>query len=167
LEIYQKKRWVKDFLMTLHHFYAKSLFYEPVFSEINAAVKTEDEGFMNMVLALLRAANRNLGIDRDFILQSKIGISGKGSDLLVSLAKEVGADEILMPYFSRKTVDWNPFLKEKIQIHFLRYDPPQYPQFWGSFLKRLSVLDLLFCCGQNGRRIIERGSYLYSGTKFL
>jgi hypothetical protein len=89
-----------------------------------------------------------------------MGIAGKGSELLVSIAKVLGADEILMPYFSRKIVDWAPFQKEKIRVHFLRYDPSQYPQFWGHFLKRLSVLDLFLCCGSKGRRIIEKGSHL-------
>jgi len=167
LEIYQKKRWAKDFLLTLQHVYAKSLFFEPVFKDIEEGIETVDDRFVNMAVALLMAARRKLGIDREFSLQSEIGISGKGSELLVSLTKELGAEEVLMPYFSRKTVDWNPFLKEKIRIHFLRYDPPQYPQFWGPYLKRLSVLDLLFCCGPDGKRIIEKGSYLYDGEKLL
>jgi hypothetical protein len=80
---------------------------------------------------------------RQFLKNAGFGTAG----LLVSLAKESGADEVLMPYFSRKAVDWQPFQKEKIRICFLRYDPPQYPQFWGPFLKRLSILDLMFCCG--------------------
>lgn len=167
LEIYQKNRWEKDFRLTLYHFYSKSLFYEPLASEIQEAIKTEDDRFLGMAFALLTIAKRSLDIDRSFIMQSEIDCSDKGTDLLITLAKEIGAKEVLMPYFSRKVIDWAPFRKEKIQILFLRYDPPQYPQFWGSFLKRLSVLDLLFCCGPNGKCIIERGSHLYESSSVL
>ena len=161
LEIYEKKRWAKDFLLTLQHFYAKSLYLQPVHAEIISVLETQDESFFNMVLSLLTIIKKNLGINKEFILQSETEISGKGTDLLVSLAKELEATEVLMPYFSRKTLDWTPFQKEEISIHFLRYDSPQYPQFWGHFLKRLSALDLLFCCGPKGRHVIEKGSYLY------
>lgn len=161
LEIYEKKRWAKDLLLTLQHFYAQSLYLEPIYSEINAILETQDESFLSMALSLLTILKEKLNIKKEFVLQSEIGFTSKGSELLVSIAKELGADEILMPYFSRKIVDWAPFQKKKIPVHFLRYDPSQYPQFWGHFLKRLSALDLFLCCGPKGRQVIEKGSYLY------
>ncbi len=161
LEIHGKKRWAKDFLLTLQHFYAQSLYLEPIYSEIKAILETQEEGFLAMVFALLKILKKNLNIEKELVLQSELGVTGKGTDLLISIAKELGADEVLVPYFSRKVVDWAPFQKEKIPIHFLRYDPPQYPQFWGHYLKRLSAIDLILCCGPSGRRVIENGSYLY------
>jgi hypothetical protein len=161
LEIYEKKRWAKDFLLTLQHFYTKSLYLEPIYLDIRAVLETEDESFLNMVLSLLIILKKNFLIEKEFSLQSELGVAGKGTELLISIAKKLGADEVLMPYFSRKVVDWTPFQEEKIPVHFLRYDPPQYPQFWGHFLKRLSALDLFFCCGPTGRQVIEKGSYLY------
>jgi len=161
LEIYEKKRWTKDFLLTLQHFYGKSLYFEPVREEIRAAVETQDERFLPMIVRLLDLIKRDLEIEQDLLLQSDMGITGKGSNLLVALAKGSGADEVLMPYFSRKSVDWRPFEFEKIAVRFLRYDPPQYPQFWGAFMKKLSTLDLLLCCGKSGRAVLERGTRLY------
>jgi hypothetical protein len=161
LEIYEKKRWAKDFLLTLHHFYAHSLYLEPLLSEIKAIVESQDQGFLPMVLGLSEALDKKLNINKKYILQSDLGITGKGTRLLVSIAKELGAQEVLLPYFSKKAVDFSSFQREKIHIALLRYDPPQYPQFWGLFLKRLSILDLFFCCGPKGRDVIENGSYLY------
>ena len=161
LKIYEKKRWAKDFLLTLQHFYAKSLYLESIYSEIKTTIETPEESFLTMVLELLAILKKNINIEKEFILQSELGITGKGTDLLIAAAKELGAKEVLMPYFSKKVVDWAPFQKEKISVHFLRYDPPQYPQFWGHFLKRLSALDLFLCCGPTGQHVITKGSYLY------
>jgi len=161
LEIYEKRRWAKDFCLTLQHFYAQSLYLEPIHSEIKTILETSEESFLSLALSLLKLLKEKFLIAKNYVLQSDMGISGKGSELLVSIAKELGADEILMPYFSRKTVDWTPFRRENIRVHFLRYDPSQYPQFWGPFLKRLSALDLFLCCGPAGRKVIEEGSYLY------
>lgn len=161
LQLYEKRRWAKDFLLTLHHFYAHSLYLEPLLSEINAILESPDQSFLPMAVGLLEALDKKLNINKKYILQSDLGITGKGTRLLVAIAKELGAYEVLMPYYSRKVIDWAPFHQENISVHFLRYDPPQYPQFWGHFLKRLSVLDLFFCCGPEGRHVINNGSYLY------
>ncbi|MGD2294942.1 MAG: WbqC family protein [Candidatus Aminicenantes bacterium] len=161
LEIYEKERWLKKFLETLRHFYNKSLYFEEVFKEIRAAVETPDKSFLNMALALMDIIRKSFTIEQEFVLQSETGISGKGTSLLVSLAKEFGAREVILPYFSQKAVELDRFGEAGIRVKFLRYDPPQYPQFWGEFIKKLSALDLLLCCGKSGKSVIEKGSYLY------
>lgn len=162
LEIYEKDRWAKKFLLTLKHFYGKSIFFEPIFGEIKAAAETPDESFMNLALALLKILQANFDIETETILQSKIGVRGKGTPLLVAIAKELGAREVVLPYFSEKAVESDRFKKEKIQVRFLRYMPPPYPQFWGNFLENLSALDLLLCLGAPGKAIIEKAIKILS-----
>jgi len=161
LELYEKERWAKDFLLTLYHFYVKSIYFLPVFEKMKAALETRDDSFLALVLKLLTIIKEEFRIDKDFILQSEIGISGKGTVLLVSLAKELNATEVLLPYFAEKVIECKRFEKEKIKVSFLLYSPHQYPQFWGDFIRRLSALDLLLCVGKDGKKIIEKGSYLY------
>lgn len=157
LEIYEKDRWSRKFLMTLRHFYAHSVYLDEVFGEIQEAVEDSGEGFLGLVLPLLEILKSHLAIETKMTLQSTIGTSGKGTDLLVALSKELGADEIVLPYFSAKAVETEKFRREKIAVRFLRYSPPPYPQFWGDFVQNLSALDLLLCCGKDGRRVIEKG----------
>jgi len=161
LELYEKERWAKDFLLTLYHFYVKSIYFFPVFEKIKSTVEAQDEKFLYLILKLLKVVTEEFEIEREFTLQSEVGIKEKGTALLVSLAKELNAKEVLLPYFSDKAIDCEEFKKENIKIFLLRYEPPQYPQFWGTFLRKLSVLDLLFCMGKEGKQIIKKGSYLY------
>lgn len=161
LEVFEKTRWAKDFLLTLRHFYGKSVFFEPFFTQIRTVVETPDDSFLNMVCEILAILKKGFKIDTGVVHQSQIGITGKGTALLVAIAKELGAEEVVLPNFSRKAVDSDMFQKEKIKVRLLRYAPPSYPQFWRDFIDRLSALDLLLCVGKNGRAIIEKGSYLY------
>ena len=161
LEIYEKGRWAKKFLLTLRHFYGNSVSFGPIHEKFQIAVETPGDSFLNIILELLNIIKIALDIDTELILQSKIAIAGKGTPLLVSIAKELGAEEVVMPYFSEKHIDYNQFKKENINVRFLRFAPIQYPQFWGDFIKNLSALDLLLCCGKAGRAIIEKGAYLY------
>lgn len=160
LIIYEKEKWQKNFLETLHHFYGKSIYFDPVYDEIKTAVELPDVNFSKTVLALFLSIKNGFSIDGDIILQSDLGITGQGTSLLVFLAKELKAKEVILPYFSERAIECDKFKKEKIKVQFLRYSPPQYPQFWGDFVKNLSALDLLLCCGGGSRDILEKGIFL-------
>ena len=54
LKLYEKERWAKDFLLTLYHFYVKSIFFFPVFEKIKTAVQAQDEKFLHLILKLLQ-----------------------------------------------------------------------------------------------------------------
>jgi hypothetical protein len=160
LEIYEKARWTAKFLSTLRHYYGKSLYFEAVFREIEAVVGEADDRFLNISLGLLQTLKTQFAIANETVLQSSLGITGKGTALLVSLAKELGADEVILPYGSDKAVEISEFEKQGTRTLALRYGPPQYPQFWGEFLPNLSALDLLFCLGSGGRAVIEKGAHV-------
>lgn len=159
LEIYEKERWKKKFLATLHHYYGHSVYFHAVIEEIRGALDHPGSRFPDLILALLDTLRSRLGIDRQMILQSGLGITGKGTSLLVAIASRLGADEIILPYGSAKAVEHASFERTGIEVRFLRYAPPQYPQFWGDFLPNLSTLDLLLCCGPEGRAVIENGTH--------
>jgi hypothetical protein len=161
LEIYEKARWKKKFLATLQHYYGHSVYFEPVVEEIRGAVDKRESRFLDLALTLLNILRSNLGIDKEMILQSDLRIVGKGTPLLASIASKLGADEVILPHGSEKAVERAFFERAGIKIRFLRYSPPQYPQFWGDFLPNLSALDLLFCCGPKGRTVIEKGIHLH------
>lgn len=158
LEIYEKERWARDFLRTLQHFYAKSVYFPSVFDKVREAVEQEEEHFLPLCLNLLAVIKEGLDIPQEFLLQSRTGVTGKGTSLLLSLARDLGASEVLLPYVSRKAVDWKDFEDAGIRVKFLRYEPLPYPQFWGAFVPRLSALDLLLCLGRDGRRLLEKAS---------
>lgn len=160
LELFEKERWAKDFFLTLRHIYVKSIYFLPIYKRIKETIEMHEESFLKMVLKLLQILKEEFGIEQDFTLQSEIGISGLGTELLVSLAKELGATEVILPYFSDKAVECQRFKNENIAVLFLRYDPPPYPQFWGKFIPKLSALDLLLCMGKDGKHILERGSFI-------
>ncbi len=161
LEIYEKERWAKKFLLTLKHYYGKSVYFESIFSDIGRAGENSAKNFLPMTMTLLDILKKGFGIETEMILQSCLGITGRGTALLVSIAKELRAEEVILPFFSEKAVDCTKFRDENIRVRLLRYLPPPYPQFWGDFLMNLSALDLLLCCGRDGRAVIEKGTRFF------
>jgi len=161
LEIYEKERWAKKFLLTLKHYYGKSVYFADIYPQIEAVATRPDNRFLELALGLLTILKAGFGIKTEIVRQSDLGIMGKGTPLLVSIAKELRALEVILPYGSEKAVDCGQFAKEYIRVRLLRFLPPAYPQFWSRFLMNLSALDLLLCCGSAGRAVIERGIRLH------
>ena len=160
LEIHEKARWARKFLLTLRHDYGNSVHFDAVFSQLGNAAAESGESFMSLAAGLLQILREGFGITQDFILQSELAVTGKGTSLLVSIARELGARDVVLPYGADKAVDVAQFSKEDIKVFFLRYLAVPYPQFWGDFRANLSALDLLLCAGRDGRGSIERGARL-------
>ncbi len=161
LEIYEKERWKKKFLATLQHDYGHSVYFKPLLEKIRSAVDKQGYQFLDLALDLLDILRSNLGIDAEMILQSNLKIVGKGTPLIVSIASELRADEVILPSGSEKAMERGLFEKAGIKVRFLRYAPPQNPQFWGDYVPNLSALDLLLCCGPEGRAVIEKGIHFH------
>jgi hypothetical protein len=157
LEVYEKDKWAKKFLLTLRHYYTKSVFFEPIFEKICKPCESLDAGFFSLIFSLLNILKSSFGIEREFCLQSEMGLAGKGTPLLAAIAGRLGSDTIILPCQAEKAVDCRKLTEEGIRVQFLRYLPAPYPQFWGDFVMNLSALDLLLCLGPSGRGVIERG----------
>jgi hypothetical protein len=160
LEVHEKERWARKFLLTLRHYYGNSVHFDAVLARLGKSAAESGESFLSLAAGLLRILREGFGITQDFILQSELGVTGKGTSLLVSIARETGAGEIVLPYGSDKAVDVAQFTKEDIRVFFLRYIAVPYPQFWGDFRANLSALDLLLCAGREGRGALEKGARL-------
>jgi len=160
LQIYEKKRWIKKFLSTLFHCYGKSIHFDPIYKKIESVVNNDDSSFLKMTIELMKVMMDELEINKKLIFQSELGINEKGTTLLVSIGKYLGADEVILPYYSYKHIDIDLFKKESFKIIFSLYKQIPYPQFWGNFIKNLSALDLLFCIYKDSKAIIEKSHCL-------
>jgi hypothetical protein len=74
---------------------------------------------------------------------------------LLALAKGTGATRYLSGPAAKTYLDVNPFLAEGIEVAWMNYDKyPAYPQLWGEFVPRVSVIDLLLNTGPAAPRYL-------------
>lgn len=160
LQIYEKKKWSKKFLSTLFHCYGKSIYFPKLYERLSKAVANDNCSFLQMVIAIIDIMKKELKIDNKIILQSELNILDKGTSLLISIAKHLKSNNIILPYPARKYIDLNQIQQEKINITYCIYNQIIYPQFWGDYIKNLSALDLLFSLGGNSLKIIKKSTLL-------
>lgn len=164
LEIYEKDRWARKFLLTIRHFYRKSIYFEPLFSQMAEIINNGGDRFLPLIISLLNQLKSALNINTPFLLQSDLGVTGQGTELLIALAEKLQAKEVLLSAFARKRLDLERISSAGIKIFLHRFHQVPYPQFWGNFCSNLSTLDLYFCLGPGGKAILERSSRLLSPT---
>ena len=80
-------------------------------------------------------------------------IGAKG-ELVLDMCKQLGAKKFFFGALGRDYVSEEIFNREGIQIAFQKYNHPIYSQLHGEFIPNLSVLDLIFNCGDESGEIL-------------
>ncbi|MDA2915362.1 WbqC family protein [Nitrospinae bacterium AH_259_B05_G02_I21] len=156
VEIDNSKDWRRKHWTTIANHYRSA----PYFPDYEADFQTiyERSWYMlldlNIVLILLLA--KHLGVATRFIRSSELGISGKGSELNLRLCKAVGATTYLSGRWGRVYIDEPAFKRADIKIVYQEFQHPIYPQLFEGFLPALGGIDLLFNCGPESRRILDK-----------
>jgi len=74
------------------------------------------------------------------------------SERLVDLCVQAGANEYISGPAAKNYLEKPIFSERDIRITWIDYsDYPEYPQLWGEFSHEVSILDLLFNCGEHSK----------------
>ena len=104
-----------------------------------------------------------LGIETSLLRSSRLHGSGAKADLLASLCEEVGATEyISVPGSKDYLGNSRAFEDIGVPVRYFNYRHPEYPQLFGDFLPYMSVIDMLFNCGDHSADLIHSGTRLES-----
>jgi hypothetical protein len=106
---------------------------------------------------LLKAISTRLSIHTP-IVQSSVLISRDdlcrmpASERLLRLCQAVGASQYLSGPAARRYLDVDAFQREGVTVAWMDYGTyREYPQLWGSYLRSLSIVDLIMNCGAAAR----------------
>ncbi len=165
VRLHQPERFSTRFLALLKHYYGHSIYYPSVSLHLKAVFESAQDNFLKLALGSINSLKSWWKLDTPQLLQSELGLGGQnqGPELLIDLAREVKASEIIFPYLADRHFDPLKFKSAGLRLVFLKYNQVPYPQVWGNFLANLSALDLYLCCGSAARQIIDKSSRVIEG----
>jgi len=84
-------------------------------------------------------------------------VAGDGkTERLADLCAQAGAGEYLSGPAAKDYIDESVFARKGVKLTWFDYTGyPEYPQLWGAFEHGVSILDLLFNCGQAASRYMK------------
>jgi WbqC-like protein len=145
--------WREKHLRTVEMSYGRAAHYDDILPLYRTGLETGDT-LVGVNVALVEAIVGLLGIDTRFVLLSELlSAFGQKNELIGEICHALGADVYLSGSGGgREYADAAALAALGVDLRFDEYEPAVYPQLWGDFEPRLSVLDALFNCGVEGCR---------------
>jgi len=88
-----------------------------------------------------------LGIRTKFIDSRSLGLTGRKTERLIQICRACDATRYLSGPSARNYIEPDKFKAIGVEIEYMVYDYPPYPQQFGPFVEGASIIDLLFNCG--------------------
>ncbi len=143
------QRWQEKHMRAIHHSYASCDFYKSYCDDLFSVFKKTYETISDMNIALVEKLSSLLGIETQTLNSRDIDAPGRKDDKLVEICLHVGADTYLSGPSAKNYIVEDKFRRAGIRLEYKDYEGyPPYRQPWGTFDPFVSVIDLLFCCGE-------------------
>ncbi len=129
----------------------------PFFSQYSASLEHLYLGKSYIMLSdlnrtLLEWCCRELGIETVITNSADYKLAEGKSERLADLCLQAGGTEYVSGPAAKEYVDEEAFSVRDLKLTWFSYEGyVPYPQLWGDFEHKVTILDLLFNCGQNAK----------------
>lgn len=156
VEIHNETHWRQKHLQSIRQHYAHAPYLNDYLPPLETIYAHHHHRLVDLNVDLIQYLWNALGLKSTWVLQSELGVSGQGTELLVSVCRALNADTFVTLPPAEKYLDREKFSTCGIKLVFAPFHPPVYPQLWGDFRYNLSALDLLLNYGPKSLDIIAR-----------
>lgn len=158
--------WGKKHLKTLVLNYKKARCFDRYISFFEKLYGRNWEMLSDINFYALKWLLSTLGINTKVVLSSMMkDRSGAKSGLILNICKSFKADAYISGTLGKGYLDEESFREAGIKIVYQQYRHPQYSQLWGKFEPGMSIIDLLFNCGEESLDIVMKDNIAKKDVK--
>lgn len=152
---FANSKWKTKNLKMIRFNYTKTPYFSEIFP-LYQSILEQDLSFTDLNIALIKGFADYLAIDTKTVKLSEIlPVFGKKTQLIIDICKVLDAEIYLSGTGGGKDYNDEKLLNDNnIVLKYSDFDHPSYPQLWGEFKSHLSIIDLLFNCGQASKDFI-------------
>lgn len=97
---------------------------------------------------------KELQIETPIKFLSQLNVEGTKTERIIQICKALGSDTYLSGIGGKDYLDEELFKNNKIKLIYQEFKHPCYKQCYSPFIEKLSIIDLLFNCGKNSRKVL-------------
>ena len=133
------------FLKTIEMGYKKAPFFEDSFRLLKDICQCPEKKLGQFLFNSHIKICEYLGIDTELILSSSFEkhVELKGKDKVISICKQLGADEYINAIGGQELYDKKEFAENGIRLNFLQANLREYRQLKNEFVAGLSIIDIM------------------------
>ena len=153
--------WRDKHWRTVLSCYGRAPYFKTIGPGLEELYRAPSHKLSDFNLSAIGLLARLLGIETKMVRSSQLNATGEKSDLILNICREVGADAYYSGAMGRAYLQRETFAQAGIEIVFQQFVHPTYQQLFmqsEGFVPNLSVLDLLFNCGQNSLELITQAN---------
>lgn len=154
LKINEETDWRAKHLKTLKQFYGKAAYFKNYFTPLEEIYAKKHHSLSDFNVDLILMLRRLLEINPEIYFSSQLEVEGKSTELLAEICRRLSATQYLSGRGGMKYQDEEIFQRRNLAVVYSDFAPTTYRQLWGSFVPKLSVIDLLFNEGPQSRQIL-------------
>ncbi|OGV71001.1 MAG: hypothetical protein A2283_01830 [Lentisphaerae bacterium RIFOXYA12_FULL_48_11] len=151
--------WQRKHKNALTLSYSKAKFFKTYADEFFGLLEKDWKFLCELDIALTLWLCSKLGVEVEAVRSSELGIAGDRIERLIGIIRHFGGNVFYEGAAGRNYIDPAVFRKEGISVRFQDYRHPSYEQLYGEFVPYLTVLDLLFNCGDRSLEILISGHH--------
>ena len=141
--------WSEVHKKMIHHSYAKAEFYNCYKDEIFGIYTNKFQTLSELNINSIIKISKLLDIETEFVNSKNICSKGNKDDKLIEICQSVGADKYLSGPLAKNYIVDEKFEKAGITLEYQNYSGYlEYPQLWGDFNHFVSIIDVIFNCGE-------------------
>ncbi len=154
--IFNEIDWAEKHFQSMQHCYARSRYWADYREKFRDIYSKKWEKLLDLNLAFLNLIREILDIKTKTIFSSDIpNLQGRKTERILDICSKLGGDVYLSGEGARVYNDEAAFKRDNIELRYQNFHHPVYPQLWGEFVDKLSIVDLIFNCGPESRKILE------------
>ena len=156
VEINNRDRWQHRQRQAVLSNYRKAPFWgllEDFFEEIFDGHWTH---ISNLNIHVVKRLAGLLGIETPIYVASELGtFPDDPDDRLIAIAEHFGADTYLAGSGGKNYMNLQKYVSRGIKVIFQNFKHPVYPQLFDGFEPYMSVVDLIFNCGEKSLQVLR------------
>ena len=148
--------WAQKHWNSLEYSYSRSPFWGDVSKALKPIYEHPHKQLSANNLALINFICHYLGIDTTITQSTEYFTSGAKSNRLLNICLAAGATTYVSGPAAMCYLDESMFKSAGIEVEWFDYHGyPDYPQPWGAFEHRVTILDLFFSCGLQSQNFMR------------
>lgn len=154
VEIVSQRDWSAKHLATIRQAYARAPYFPDYEALVTRLLSHPPRLLADLTIASTIELARALGLERTFVRSSDLTLAGDRTGRLIDVLRQVGATRYISGPSAQAYMDESQFRSSDIELEYIAYEYPEYPQLHPPFDQHVSILDLLFMTGPNAPRFI-------------
>jgi hypothetical protein len=159
IKIDNKSNWRKKHLLSITQSYSKSPYFKKHIGVFQEAYDQNWNYLVDIDIYFINKISEALGMhNKVTVRSSELDIHGDKISRLINICRYFNADTFYEGAAGKDYIDVEVFRRENITVDFQDYRHPEYDQLFGVFIPYLSIIDLLFNCGDKSLSILSKNN---------